>query len=150
MLTSDQAISKTQFANSAQANDKWYSFSGISKSNRDELPWMRSVWHEDAEIVITEWNKMVQNGIPIHFEFRFQKTHRLPLEDEAKTPESSPFTWVLASAYPDVLEDGTFLSISGTLTDISQQKFAEVKSEKKASKALESKRQTDKFLDMVR
>ena len=130
------------------ANDKWYAIIGISKSDRTPMPWNNAVWPEDAELVQSEWSQCVEQGVPISFEFRFIKPHKPSSYLSPDSREGAPYLWVLASAYPDILEDGTFLSITGTLTDISQQKWAEIDSEKKAKEALESKRQQENFMDM--
>ena len=74
----------------------------------DPVPWSDSVWAEDSELVDTEWNKVAVDNIPVHFEMRFKRVSYESEEGrQADGPEAAPFYWILASAYPDMAEDGS-------------------------------------------
>ena len=113
------------------------------------MPWINSVWPEDVQLVLNHWGKMVREGKPVHFEFRFKKSISETMKDQSAAAKQLPFTWILGSVYPDVTADGTFLSITGTLTVISEQKIAEAESDRRANDALNSKRQQENFVDMT-
>lgn len=59
------------------------------------------------------------------------------------------YTWIIASAYPEVNEDGSVAGILGTITDISIQKWNEGFQTRKLLEAVELKRQQENFIDMT-
>lgn len=69
---------------------------------------MGSVWPEDTELVRTEWEKIALDNRPVHFEMRFKRSSYMSEKgQQPKGPEDAPFYWMLASAYPDMAEDGS-------------------------------------------
>lgn len=55
--------------------------------------------------------------------------------------------WVLCSIFPELSEDGEILEIIGCITEISQQKWGEKLQAAHATRAQESKRQLENFID---
>jgi hypothetical protein len=53
------------------------------------------------------------------------------------------------SAYPERDENGQLKSVFGSITNISQQKWAEDFQKRRMEEAFESKRQQDNFIDMT-
>lgn len=58
-------------------------------------------------------------------------------------------TWLLATAFPEIGADGRVSAVQGWLTDISHRKFSEQLLAQRLEDALESKRQTENFIDMT-
>jgi len=103
---------------------------------------MKSIKDEDREGVQQVWADLVHKKTAITHSFRF------------KTPWQGPHghhgdTWVLMSAYPERHEDGTLKSVFGSITNISQQKWAEGFQKRRMEEAIEMKRQQENFIDMT-
>ncbi|SLM36137.1 hsp90-like protein [Lasallia pustulata] len=123
-------------------NDTWYEISRVPKEDRSTDNWMASVKDEDLERVKDLWTNLVQNTIPLNAEFRF----KAPWVDRNGTRGD---TWVLASAYPEKNEDGNLKSVFGSITNISQQKWAEDLQKRRMEEAVELKRQQENFIDIT-
>lgn len=123
-------------------NDTWYEISRVPREDRSTDDWMASVKDEDLERVKELWTNLVQNTIPMNAEFRF----KAPWVDRNGTKGD---TWVLASAYPEKKGDGNLKSVFGSITNISQQKWAEDVQKRRMEEAVELKRQQENFIDIT-
>ncbi|MCJ1302114.1 hypothetical protein MMC08_004915 [Hypocenomyce scalaris] len=123
-------------------NDTWYEISRVSKEDKSTDHWMASVKDEDLERVKELWTNLVQNASPMNAEFRF----KAPWVGRNGTKGD---TWVLASAYPEKRQDGNLKSVFGSITNISQQKWAEDLQKKRMEEAVELKRQQENFIDIT-
>lgn len=124
------------------ANDTWYDISRVPKTNVMADTWMESVKSDDLPLVKQLWNDLVKHTKPVSSEFRFKaqwKDKNGVLND----------TWVLFSGYPERYEDGRLKSVFGSLTNISQQKWAEGIQTRKMEEAVELKRQQENFIDIT-
>lgn len=123
-------------------NDTWYKLSGRSRDGPNTDDWIDSVTEEDQDLVHNLWNSLLENQVPITVEFRF----KTPWQDRNGNRGK---TWVLASAYPERDQDGILKSVFGSVTDISQQKWAEDFQKRKMEEAVEMKRQQENFVDIT-
>ncbi|KAK4987341.1 hypothetical protein LTR50_004676 [Elasticomyces elasticus] len=123
-------------------NDTWYEISRVPKDEEMTDRWMDAVKDEDKALVKNLWNDLVVNTKPITAEFRF----KAPWEDRNGHRAD---TWVLFSAYPERYESGTLKSVFGSITNISQQKWAEGFQKRKMEEAVELKRQQENFIDIT-
>jgi PAS domain S-box-containing protein len=124
------------------SNDTWWEISRHPRAENSANAWMDSIMDEDREGVRTVWKNLVEERTPVTHEFRF------------KTPWQSRNgsrgdTWVLMSAYPERDEDGELKSVFGSITNISQQKWAEDFQKRRMEEAFELKRQQENFIDMT-
>lgn len=119
------------------ANEKWYQYAGVPQGDPNPH-WQSRIYDEDVSIVDDAWNTLVHEHVPVTTEFRYKSSN-----------PALPFIWLLSYSYPELSEDGTLLSVVGTLTDITQMKLAEQKSGRKAFEALEAKRQQEEFMDLT-
>ena len=123
-------------------NDKWYEISKVPKGLEGTDKWMDSVKEEDQGELRRLWSDLVDNGIPLNTEFRFK---RIWIDQNGNKGD----TWVLASAYPERSADGNVKVIFGSITDISQQKWAEYFEKRGMEEAVEMKRQQENFIDIT-
>ena len=122
-------------------NDTFHAVSNHPKGANGSA-WMGTVKDEDREHVQAMWNDLIQKKIPMATEFRF----KTPWED----PNGSlSDTWVLGSAYPEKDDDGNLKFAFGSITNISQQKWAQNFQKKRMEEAVELKRQQSNFIDMT-
>ena len=124
------------------ANDTWYDISRVPKSGSTAEKWMESIKPEDRSLVHQLWQDLVVGTKPVSSEFRFAA------QWEDRTGNRGD-TWVLFSAYPEKHNDGRLKSIFGSITNISQQKWAEGIQTRKMEEAVEMKRQQENFIDIT-
>lgn len=128
------------------ANDTWYDISRVPQTgsiNNTADMWMDCVADQDRELVKRLWTDLVENTKPVSSEFRFKALW------EDRRSGGRMETWVLFSAYPERNEDGKLKSVFGSITNISQQKWAEGIQTRKMEEAMELKRQQENFIDIT-
>ena len=123
-------------------NDAFYEITRHPKEENSTDYWMDSVKDEDKEMVSRLWNSLIQDKILLNAEFRF----KTPWAERGDTKGE---TWVLASAYPERNMDGSLKSVFGSITNISQQKWAEDFQKRRREEAVELKRQQENFIDIT-
>ncbi|KAI9753971.1 MAG: hypothetical protein M4579_004931 [Chaenotheca gracillima] len=120
-------------------NETWYE---ISRHTHAVSDWIDSVKEEDQKQVREMWRKLVEEKVPMTLEFRFK-------EQWQGRNEVKGDTWVLGSAYPERNLDGSLKSIFGSITNISEIKWAEDFQKKRMEEAVELKRQQENFIDIT-
>jgi signal transduction histidine kinase len=104
---------------------------------------MDAVNPEDKALVKRLWEEdLVVGTKSVSLEFRFRA------QWEGRSGNRGD-TWVLFSAYPEKYGDGRLKSIFGSITNISQQKWAEGIQTRKMEEAVEMKRQQENFIDIT-
>jgi len=123
-------------------NDTWFEITRVPKESHSTDRWVDYVLDEDKPLVKRLWHDLIANTRPASAEFRFKARwlDRYGTQDD---------TWVLFSAYPEKGEDGTLKSVFGSVTNISQQKWAEGLQKRKTEEAVERKRQQENFMDIT-
>ena len=112
------------------------------RSENSANTWMDSIRDGDREGVEAVWKTLVDKKIAVTHEFRF----KTPWQDRNGSRSD---TWVLMSAYPEKDENGQLKSVFGSITNISQQKWAEDFQKRRMEEAIELKRQQENFIDMT-
>lgn len=123
-------------------NDTWYDISRVPRENIIEDKWMDCIMEEDQAMVKAMWADLVIYAVALNAEFRF----KIPWQDPNGIQGD---TWVLISAYPEMNHDGTLKGIFGSITNISQQKWAEYFEKRRTEEAVEMKRQQENFIDIT-
>jgi signal transduction histidine kinase len=131
-------------------NDTWYEITRVPKDSRSTDRWIEAVSEADQPRVRKRWSELIEQCKPVTaFEFRFKAKWR-------DRHGNSSDTWALFSAYPEThTEDsagaavGSLKSVFGSLTNISQQKWAEDFQKRKTEEAIERKRQQENFIDIT-
>ena len=123
-------------------NDKWYEIAKLPKGSDSTHGWLDSIKEEDREGFKKLWSNLVDNGVSISTEVRLKSTW---IDQNGVKAD----TWVLASAFPEKGDDGKVQVIFGSITDISQQKWAEYFEKRRMEEAVEMKRQQENFIDIT-
>lgn len=126
----------------AYCNEKWYEISKVPKGLEGTDEWMDSVQYEDQDTLRRLWTDLVQNAVALNAEIRFNTTW---IDQNGNKGD----TWALANAFPEKGEDGKVKIIFGSITDISQQKWAEHFEKRRMEEAVEMKRQQENFIDIT-
>ncbi|KAK5165148.1 uncharacterized protein LTR77_009246 [Saxophila tyrrhenica] len=132
------------------ANDAYLRVLGETRESQASrsphtLAWQEHIHPDDMEHFSDIWERGVQQKMPFTIEHRLKK----PWIATESGQEVSGETWLLANAFPDVGPDGKITSVQGWLTDISHRKFTDGLVARKLEDALESRRQTENFIDMT-
>ncbi|KAI5203274.1 hypothetical protein E4T38_05252 [Aureobasidium subglaciale] len=124
-------------------NRAWYEMTGHTVVPFDQIDWVSIVHEEDVGLVRNRWQQVFDTAKTVSAQFRLRK----------KWADRNGVTmgpvWVTASALPEYKEDGSVKGIIGTMLDISALKFAETVQQMKVQEAMEAKRQSSNFIDMV-
>ncbi|KAL8671189.1 MAG: hypothetical protein Q9168_004306 [Polycauliona sp. 1 TL-2023] len=123
-------------------NDTFYKITRIPKGYPSTADWMDYIKEEDKTMVKNLWFDLVNNTTPFSKEFRFKAAWEDPNGNKSDT-------WVIASAFPEKDGDGRLKVIFGSITNISQQKWAEHLEKRKMEEAVEMKRQQENFIDIT-
>ena len=121
-------------------NDAWYGLSSYPQGIPVGDDWIHWLVEEDQAKAWSCWTTMLNHKCPVSIEFRF----KTPWKDKIG---NSGHTWVLASASPEKDEDGNIRRIFGSVTNISDQKFAEKMQTIRMEEAVELKRQQERYID---
>jgi PAS domain S-box-containing protein len=124
------------------SNETWWQVTRHPRHDQSQNTWMDSVKDEDKDEVKAVWSKLATDKTPVTHEFRV----KAPWQDRNGTRGES---WVLMSAYPEKDSEGGLKSVFGSLTDISQQKWAEDFQKRRMEEAIELKRQQENFIDIT-
>jgi PAS domain S-box-containing protein len=111
------------------------------------MAWGEHIHPDDKDRFIDAWRAVLEHKAPLTIEYRLKRPW--VSFDKASGQEISGERWLLANAFPDVDSDGKISTIQGWLTDISHRKFSEALLAQKLEDALESRRQTENFIDMT-
>lgn len=128
-------------------NMAYNELSGISKSREITGSWSDAIHDEDKEKFQSEWNKLTSGSSIEPFEFRAK--YRISVDATKDGDSATEHRWLLLNASSEVDDEGNCHMIYGWLTDISHQKYAELLQAQRLEDALETKRQSEIFIDMV-
>ena len=122
-------------------NPEWFEVSGHPVVPFEEIEW-DFMDARNLEIVSHNWETIVSTKQPVKFQFEL---NRIWSDGHGHDMRAS----VLSSSYPELGEDGSVISVSGTLTDITHLKWAERLQKQRTDEAVEAKRQHEAFIDMT-
>ncbi|KAK4543586.1 hypothetical protein LTR36_005481 [Oleoguttula mirabilis] len=137
---------------SIHVNDAYLDMIGQTREQHDTMTPATSSWDEtvhpdDMHLFLGAWKSLVEQKGPVTCEYRLKRPWRST--DPSTGHEITGETWLLASAVPELDDAGEVSTVQGWLTDISHRKFSEKLLAQRLDDALEHKRQTENFIDMV-
>ena len=123
-------------------NAKIYHITHVSEDALEGNQWMDAIVEEDRSRFMKLWSDLVDKRIVLNTEIRFKTKWVDQYGNDGDT-------WVLAMAEPQQDEDGNIKMILGSMTNISQQKWAEHFEKRRMEEAVEMKRQQENFIDIT-
>jgi PAS domain S-box-containing protein len=93
-------------------NDRCCEIMGLAPAEASGLGWMKVLHPDDRERVLQQWEQLIQENVPFHAEYRFQRA-------------DGTICWVIGQASAETDAQGQIIGYVGTLTDISDRKRAE-------------------------
>jgi PAS domain S-box-containing protein len=115
-------------------NNAWYEISGMPHDIDATEAWGEAIYEGDRARVVNVYNNVVKNKVADVVEFRFNKR-------SLTSTGVKEYTWALSAIHPELKNDGSLKAIFGSVTDISNQKWAEDVQKKRTEEAIELKRQ---------
>jgi PAS domain S-box-containing protein len=124
------------------ANDVWLELTQIKGEHIGlccNTDWFALLVHPDhLNTVKGMWHRVLVDKVPVTFEMRLKR----------ETSIGRPM-WLLLSAYSRLNPDDTVETVVISVTDVSNQKFAEEVQKKKVEDAMEVRRQQQNFIDVT-
>ena len=114
-------------------NNRWCEIAGIAKEQAMGDGWTQSIHPQDRKFVFEQWYQIAGRGQQFKLEYCFQR------------PDGS-INWVLAQATPEITPNGEIAGYVGTITDITERKWAEETLKKAKEEAEEANRLKSEFL----
>ena len=128
-------------------NDAYFEMLGLKRDDFEgAYGWSKEIKDEDLPAVDAAWRRVAEERLPVIVDFRVKKPFKFINEDGIATVGE---TWLQSSAFPQTTEEGETDSVIGWQTDISHRKYAESLQKQRLQDALDSKRQSENFIDMT-
>jgi PAS domain S-box-containing protein len=127
-----------------EANDRFYEMTGLQKDDIEPMIWMEFLEESSRSVMEHGWAQLVEDRVPWSGEI--QLSSKAP-----RTAGSEEYMdkWVLFSAAPEFATDSSLRSILGSITDITDLKWAEGLQERRLAESIEEKRQQNEFIDIT-
>jgi PAS domain S-box-containing protein len=94
-------------------NYRWTQITGLSLKEAQGTGWVWRLHLQDRDRVVREWYDAIEKKIIFRSEYRFQR------------PDGE-ITWVFGQAVAEKTDDGTIIGYLGSITDVNEQKRAEI------------------------
>ncbi|KAH7412209.1 putative histidine kinase HHK11p [Phaeosphaeria sp. MPI-PUGE-AT-0046c] len=129
-------------------NQRWYDMFDIAVNAEDVMgAWLDIVFPEDLARVEGVFAKLVVDKEAISLDLKTKMPWTPPELSKSEGEAVKHFRWILCSAYPELDASGNLIEITGNVTDISKQKWAEGVQKMRTDIALESKLHLEHFID---
>ncbi|VAW93397.1 diguanylate cyclase/phosphodiesterase (GGDEF & EAL domains) with PAS/PAC sensor(s) [hydrothermal vent metagenome] len=92
-------------------NEKWCEITGIAPKDAKGDGWTKGLHPSDRQRVLSDWGKLVTEGVAFKCEYRFQQAEEI--------------RWVLGIAQTNTNDLGKIIGYIGSITDITERKRAE-------------------------
>ena len=126
-----------------EANDRYYELTGHAREGFGEFSFLGVMADESVEPCQGMWEELMATKTTCTRELKLRNPHFQP-----RDPDGNPIDfWVLASSSPEIGPNGDIMSIMGSITDISQFRWAASLHETRLREAEETKRQQNEFIE---
>lgn len=123
-------------------NDRWFEWTTMSKKPFEEIDITEGFLEADSQ----KWSALIEQSILDQTVNSVNmRTNRVWHASDGRRAQA----WVLVSVFAEFNKEGEYQGITGTLTDISELKYAEALQRMRLDDALEAKRSQENFMDMT-
>ena len=123
-------------------NRGWFHITGHEVvEDFGDIDWQSVTSDEGNTLISVQWDLMVNGKQAVNFQYQLRRTWSNGHGGQGQA-------WCLASCYPEINEDGVVIAVGGTLTDISELKWAESVQRQRVEDAIEARRQQNNFIDV--
>ncbi|KAF1359732.1 hypothetical protein EJ07DRAFT_155677 [Lizonia empirigonia] len=128
-----------------EANETYFELTGHVREGFKEYSFLSIMAEESVQPCKDMWEELLETKTACTRELRLNNRHVQPRDLSGNPIEY----WVLANSSPELGPDGQILSIMGSITDISQLKWAQRLQETRLQEAEETKRQQNEFIEYI-
>lgn len=125
-----------------EANDTWYSLTGLTRDDDERRSWMDSVADESKDDMQRGWHILTVEHKAWSGELKMTR----PWFDVEGQRQPS---WTLAAAHPEFNASGAFVGVMFSMTEISHLKWAQALQTRRLEEAEEQRRQQNNFIDIT-
>ncbi|KAF2424210.1 hypothetical protein EJ08DRAFT_595273 [Tothia fuscella] len=131
------------------ANKAWFDQADLESNtpNLSVTKWMPLITESSLDTFQRHWAQLMNGKQPVTFEIQFKSRWKHRDADTGEVLEGH--RWFLISAFPEFGEDGNLTKAWGCNVDVSYQKWAENLKAERLVETIESKRQSENFIDMT-
>lgn len=115
--------------------------------DHDAMSFLDSIVEEDKPMVLSHWDQVVKDKVPIKFQTKIRKPWKCHSTENSDM--ASDFTTILCTGYPDLDSDGNAQSLVRCLMDISEQRWIQDCLRSQVEATLEMKGTQENFIDMT-
>ena len=126
-----------------EANERYFELTGHVREGYREYSFLSIMAEESVAPCQEMWDELVQTKKACTRELKLNNPHLQPRDLSGNPIEP----WVLANSSPELDPDGQMISVMGSITDISQLKWAQGLQETRLREAEETKRQQNEFIE---
>lgn len=126
-----------------EANDRYFDLTGHAREGYKEYSFLSIMAEESIGPCQELWDELLETKKACARELRLNNPHVQPRDLSGNPIEY----WVLANSSPELGPEGEVLSVMGSITDISQLKWAQGLQETRLREAEETKRQQNEFIE---
>jgi PAS domain S-box-containing protein len=128
-----------------EGNERYFEMTGANRDDEENLSFLKLMADGSRGAAMEMWQEMITTMKPSVRELQLKNTMGSPKDLSGNAIEY----WVLASSQPELGPDGKVIAIMGSITDISQIKWAQGLQETRLREAEETKRQQNEFIDIT-
>lgn len=126
-----------------EANERYFEMTGHAREGFKEFSFLDMMADESKGSCLEMWEELLENKETSTRELRLYNPHVQPRDLNGDPIEY----WILATSSPELGPGGEVLSVMGSITDISQIKWAQGVQETRIREVEETKRQQNEFIE---
>lgn len=128
-----------------EANERFFEMTGLPRDSQYELSWMDFIMPDSIKTMEDGWQRLSNEHEPWSGEIQLKIRGARPINPHGQAIEY----WVAFIAQPEITPDGLFRSVMGSITDVSNAKWAQNLKEHQLREAEETRRQQNEFIDIT-
>lgn len=128
-----------------EANERFFEMTGLPRESQYELSWMDFIMPNSIKTMEDGWHQLANEHQPWSGEIQLKIRAARPINPHGQAIEY----WVAFIAQPEITSDGFLRSVMGSITDVSNARWAQNLQEHQLREAEETRRQQNEFIDIT-
>lgn len=128
-----------------EANERFFEMTGLPRDSQYELSWMDFIMPNSIKTMEDGWHRLANEHQPWSGELQLKIRGARPINPHGQAIEY----WVAFIAQPEITSDGSLRSVMGSITDVSNAKWAQNLQDHQLRVAEETRRQQNEFIDIT-
>ncbi|KAJ4425107.1 hypothetical protein N0V82_000162 [Gnomoniopsis sp. IMI 355080] len=128
-----------------EANERFFEMTGLPRDSQYELSWMDFIMPNSIKTIEGGWQRLANEHQPWSGEIQLKQRGAKPINPHGQSMEY----WVAFIAQPELSSDGSLRSVMGSITDVSNARWAQNLQEHQLREAEETRRQQNEFIDIT-